>query len=109
MRYCIDIDGTICTPTVGRGYEKATPYNDRIQQINKLYDEGHYIIFFTACAMGRFCGDPDDRQNAEEIMRPLTEQQLEERVKYHELPFGNLMLTSSLMTKVVKIRIGSDG
>jgi len=23
MRYCVDIDGTICTPTVGRGYEKA--------------------------------------------------------------------------------------
>ena len=33
MRYCIDIDGTICTPTVGREYEKATPYSDRIQQI----------------------------------------------------------------------------
>ena len=47
MRYCIDIDGTICTPTVGRGYEKATPYKNRIQQINELYDEGHYIIFFT--------------------------------------------------------------
>ena len=44
MRYCIDIDGTICTPTVGRGYEKATPYKNRIQQINELYDEGHYII-----------------------------------------------------------------
>ena len=39
MRYCIDIDGTICTPTVGRGYEKATPYTNRIQQINELYDE----------------------------------------------------------------------
>ena len=25
MRYCIDIDGTICAPTVGRGYEKAHP------------------------------------------------------------------------------------
>ena len=89
MRYCIDIDGTICTPTVGRGDEKATPYNNRIQQINELYDQGHYIIFFTARAMGRFCGDPDDRQKAEEIMRPLTEQQLEEwGVKYHELLFG---------------------
>ena len=88
MRYCIDIDGTICTTTVGRGYEKATPYTNRIQQINELYDEGHYIIFFTARAMGRFVGDPEDRQKAEEIMRPLTEKQLEEwGVKYHELWF----------------------
>ena len=34
MRYCVDIDGTICTPTVGRAYEKAQPWNDRISVIN---------------------------------------------------------------------------
>ena len=38
MRYCIDIDGTICTPTVGRDYHKAEPWQDRITKINKLYD-----------------------------------------------------------------------
>tara|TARA_B100001063_G_C16607984_1_gene474247 strand:+ start:300 stop:662 length:363 start_codon:yes stop_codon:yes gene_type:complete len=89
MRYCFDIDGTICTPTVGREYEKATPYTNRIERINELYDQGHYIIFFTARAMGRFVGDPEDRQKAEELMRPLTEKQLEEwGCKYHELLFG---------------------
>ena len=36
MRYCVDIDGTICTPTVGRAYEKAEPWNDRLSTINKL-------------------------------------------------------------------------
>lgn len=89
MRYCFDIDGTICTPTTGRKYHEAKPYTDRIKQINELYDQGHYIIFFTARAMGRFCGDPEDRQKAEEAMRPITEQQLEEwGVKYHEVLFG---------------------
>ena len=37
-RYCIDIDGTICTPTVGRDYHKAEPWKDRIAKINTLYD-----------------------------------------------------------------------
>ena len=53
-RYCVDIDGTICTPTVGRDYHKAEPWKERIKVLNKLYDEGNYIIYFTARAMGRF-------------------------------------------------------
>ena len=57
-RYCIDIDGTICTPTVGRDYHKAEPWQDRIKILNKLYDEGNYIIYFTARAMGRFSDQP---------------------------------------------------
>ena len=86
--YCIDIDGTICTPTVGRGYEN-TPYNNRIQQINELYDQGHYIIFFTADIwVGSVVIQTTD-EGIEEIMMTLTEQQLEEwGVKYHELLFG---------------------
>ena len=52
MRYCVDIDGTICTPTVGRGYEKAEPWNDRISTINKLYDDGNHITYFTARGYG---------------------------------------------------------
>ena len=40
MRYCIDIDNTICTPTVGRDYHKAEPWTDRIDKVNKLYDDG---------------------------------------------------------------------
>ena len=52
MRYCVDIDGTICTPTVGRDYSTAQPWKDRIDKLNKLYDEGHEIIYFTARGMG---------------------------------------------------------
>jgi len=50
MRYVIDIDGTICTPgpTEEMRYEQAMPIRDRISKINKLYDEGHEIIYWTA-------------------------------------------------------------
>ena len=89
MRYCFDIDGTICTPTTGRAYDQAIPYTSRIDHINELYDKGHYIIYFTARAMGRFVGDPDDRQKAKEVMEGITTEQLKEwGCKYNELLFG---------------------
>lgn len=47
MKYCIDIDGTICSDTRGV-YEFAQPYIDRIEKINKLYEEGNHIVYFTA-------------------------------------------------------------
>ena len=55
MRYVVDIDGTICTPglTEGMRYEQALPIQSRIDKINKLYDEGHIIIYLTARGMGR--------------------------------------------------------
>ena len=45
--YCFDIDGTICNNTWGK-YEEAEPWMDRINYVNNLYDEGHYIIYMTA-------------------------------------------------------------
>ena len=55
MRYVIDIDGTICSPITGRDYTKAEPWQGRIDKVNKLYDEGHEIVYFTARGMGN-CG-----------------------------------------------------
>ena len=45
MRYVVDIDGTICTPgtTEETRYTEALPIQDRIDRINKLYDEGHTL------------------------------------------------------------------
>ena len=91
MRYCVDIDGTICTPTKGRDYESATPYKSRIETLNKLYDEGNYIIYFTARAIGRFSDEryPIAAAKASEVLFDLTQQQLKEwGVKYHELIMG---------------------
>ena len=90
-RYCVDIDGTICSPTVGRDYHKAEPWHDRIKVLNKLYDEGHYIIYFTARAMGRFADLPHSVASvkAKEVLFDLTKQQLDDwGVKYNELIMG---------------------
>ena len=87
--YCIDIDGTICSPTVGRDYHKANPWQDRISKINKLYDEGNTIIYFTARGMGRFAGDPDAATKAAAILTDLTKDQLKSwGCKYHTLILG---------------------
>ena len=93
QRYCIDIDGTICTPGTCKScqYEGATPKKDRIKVINKLYDEGNYIIYFTARAMGRNSDLPNEeaRIKAKEIIEPLTKMQLDIwGCKYHELIMG---------------------
>jgi len=46
LRYCIDIDGTICSQE--KDYNNAKPFKKIIKKINKLYDEGHRIDFYTA-------------------------------------------------------------
>ena len=53
MRYVVDIDGTICDPgdTDATRYTDATPIRSRIDKINKLYDDGHYIVYLTARGM----------------------------------------------------------
>ena len=47
MIYCFDLDNTLCN-TKGNWYEKATPKVDRIEIVNKLYDEGNTILIDTA-------------------------------------------------------------
>lgn len=47
MKLVVDIDGTICTNTKG-DYQSAEPFMDRIAHLNKLYDEGHEIHYWTA-------------------------------------------------------------
>jgi hypothetical protein len=47
MKYLIDIDNTI-TETQGDDYFNAQPIQERIDKINKLYDEGHIIWYWTA-------------------------------------------------------------
>ena len=77
MIYAFDIDGTICNDTNGE-YRDAQPFLDRINKINKLYDEGHTIVYFTA--RGTVTGA---NWNA------LTRKQLSRwRAKYHYLLFG---------------------
>jgi hypothetical protein len=79
MIYCFDIDGTICTLRTKSDYENAVPFPEMIEQINKLYNEGHTIKFFTA----RGCVSGTDHT-------VLTTKQLADwDIRYHELIMNN--------------------
>ena len=85
MKYVFDIDGTICTNTMGQ-YEKAQPIKERIDKINQMYDEGNIIVFHTARGMGR---SGNDFLWANELFYDFTKGQLESwQVKYHYLFMG---------------------
>jgi hypothetical protein len=50
MIYIVDIDGTICH-TINSDYENSYPLSTHIDKINKLFDNGHTIIYWTARGM----------------------------------------------------------
>jgi hypothetical protein len=46
MKIYVDIDGTICTQE--KDYRDAKPIPENIEKINKLFDQGNEIIYWTA-------------------------------------------------------------
>ena len=80
MNYCFDLDGTICDTPLRKedlkpGYLESVPFPYMVEQVNRLYDEGHKIIIMTA--RGRGSGID---------WTGLTIEQLDRwGVKYHEL------------------------
>lgn len=55
MIYMVDIDQTICLTPFMDGkhhYELSVPFRHRIEEINKLYDQGHTIKYWTARGSG---------------------------------------------------------
>lgn len=48
MVIIVDIDGTICTLDKLGQYENVKPIYENIDKINKLYNDGHKIIYWTA-------------------------------------------------------------
>ena len=78
----VDVDETICFYEGDRMYEKAIPDLDNIAKINKLYDEGWYITYWTA--RGGSCGID---------YYTLTANQLDTwGAKYHALSVGKKAL-----------------
>ena len=75
--YLIDIDGTICDDIPNEEPERmseAELYPDALDTLNRWYDQGHYITFFTSRL---------------EIHRNVTEIWLKEKgFKYHGLLMG---------------------
>lgn len=72
--YLIDIDGTICDDIPNEQAERmvtANVYEDALETLNRWYDQGHIITFFTSRL---------------EVHRKVTEDWLEEKgFKYHGL------------------------
>ncbi len=75
--FMIDIDGTICDDIPNEEPERMAtclPYPDALKIINKWYEEGHVITFFTSRT---------------EEHRPVTENWLQKNgFKYHGIVFG---------------------
>ncbi len=50
--FIIDIDGTVCEHIANEDgilkMKRARPYAEVIRQVNKWYEEGNYVCFFTA-------------------------------------------------------------
>jgi histidinol phosphatase-like enzyme len=44
----VDIDETICTSPPSRKYAEAIPIKENIEKINKLYDRGNTIVYWTS-------------------------------------------------------------
>jgi hypothetical protein len=99
MKYVVDIDGTICEhvhrDAANRGrFGTGEIYYDRIEKINKLYDEGHIIIYHTARGHGPVT-NPEGRFDGDTIQQcykdwfTYTEQQLLDwGCRYTELIMG---------------------
>lgn len=75
--YLIDIDGTICDDVPNEEPERmvtALPYYDALEMLNKWYDDGHIVTFFTSRT---------------EVHREITEEWLDRYgFKYHGILFG---------------------
>jgi len=79
MNIFVDIDETICFYKGERSYPDAVPNMENISKINKLYDEGNEITYWSA------------RGSTTGLDWTLTtEEQLEEwGCKYHDLSVGD--------------------
>ncbi len=79
MKVYVDIDETICYYEGKRNYPEALPMPENIAKINKLYEEGNEIIYYTA--RGTVTGID---------WLEMTKSQLKKwGCKYHKLDVGN--------------------
>jgi hypothetical protein len=74
----IDIDETICRSPDLLDYTKSTPIQENIDRANKLFDEGHTIVYWTARGS----------KSGLDWKDVTTKQFREWGIKYHELKFG---------------------
>lgn len=93
MIYCFDIDGTICNNTDGK-YEDANPFIEIIKKVNKLFEEGNTIYFYTA--RGATTGID---------WAEITTAQLKKwEVNYHQIYFGKPTADIYIDDKCINIK-----
>jgi uncharacterized HAD superfamily protein len=74
MQIIIDLDGTICTEERTYSRSLAKPQPGAIEGVNRLYDDGHTIIIFSARTWMEY---------------EMTSHWLKEHgIKYHQLVLG---------------------
>ena len=77
MTIYIDIDETICKTPSSRDYTQSQPIIKNIEKINRLFLEGHTIVYWTA----RGSGTGID-------WKEITQKQFKDwGVKYHDIKF----------------------
>lgn len=54
MQIIIDLDGTICTEEKTFSRSMAKPIQGAMQSVNKLFEEGHTIIIYSARSWNEF-------------------------------------------------------
>ena len=93
MIFFVDIDDTICY-TNDSDYENAVPRLDRIETINKLYEKGNTIVYWTA--RGTVTGVN---------WKDKTEDQLKKwGVKYHEVRVGKPYYDLFICDKAINVK-----
>jgi glycerol-3-phosphate cytidylyltransferase len=75
VKYCFDLDETLCLTPASRDYSKAVPIWPMINDVNMMYEEGHEIWIFTTR------GSTSGIDHHELNLRQLTEW----GVKHHHL------------------------
>ena len=89
--YCFDLDNTLCL-SYGDDYERSTPYENRIDAVNELYDQGHTVIVFTA--RGSLTG--------KDLGKFTEEQLLKWGLRFHSLQLGKPFADFYIDDKAVK-------
>ena len=87
----VDIDETICKTPEDRDYGKATPIMERINIINKLYDKGDTIIYWTARGSG----------SGQDWLDVTKKQLVSWGVKHHDVKVGKPMYDLFICDKVM--------
>ena len=89
-----DLDDVLCyrdeRAQVGKveKYYSCKPYHKMIDIVNQCYDQGAYIVIYTARGMTSFAGNPHDIYN--NLYEITKEQLIDWGVKHHKLAMGKL-------------------